>query len=69
MKVLIAIITLLLFASCGEHQVKTVTDLEHNIAIIDGCEYVTVSFTPNMFGLSHKGNCKFCAERKKIEEK
>lgn len=32
------------------------------ISIIDSCEYVNWGY-----GLAHKGNCKFCAERRKKE--
>ena len=42
---------------------KDVTDI-HSVCIIDSCEYVVVS------GFSyptHKGNCKYCAERRKKE--
>ena len=32
--------------------------------VIDSCEYITWGQ-----GLAHKGNCKFCAERRKKEAK
>lgn len=37
------------------------------ITIIDGCEYIRYS---NGHGteFTHKGNCKFCAERRKKEQ-
>lgn len=35
------------------------------IKVIDSCEYIYVSRRPlhNEFSLTHKGNCKYCAER------
>lgn len=33
----------------------------------DSCEYVKSVWTNNT--LAHKGNCKFCAERKKLTER
>lgn len=30
--------------------------------VIDSCEYITMQYR-----LAHKGNCKFCAERRKKE--
>lgn len=35
-----------------------------NISIIDSCEYVGWGY-----GLAHKGNCRFCKERKQKELK
>ena len=36
--------------------------------VIDGCEYIEYDygiFDHRVYSLSHKGNCKFCAERNK----
>lgn len=41
-----------------------------NIVVIDSCEYLIKSDQAGYFGygyLAHKGNCKFCAERRKQE--
>ena len=35
-----------------------------NIFIVDSCEYISRGYW-----LAHKGNCKFCAERRKQELK
>ena len=35
-----------------------------NLSLIDSCEYIYWGY-----GLAHKGNCKFCAERRKQELK
>ena len=33
-----------------------------HVVVIDSCEYIKWNY-----GLSHKGNCKFCAERRQKE--
>lgn len=35
---------------------------EYETVVLDSCEYVYVTAGPASWG-SHKGNCKFCAER------
>lgn len=41
----------------------------YSIIVIDSCEYIEMSFCPGCnngyYSLTHKGNCKFCAERSK----
>lgn len=37
---------------------------EYETVVLDSCEYVYVTAGPGSWG-SHKGNCKFCAERSK----
>lgn len=47
-------------------------DLRLRIVVIDSCEYLIGSrYEPSVgYGyLSHKGNCKYCAERRKRELK
>lgn len=36
--------------------------VEPNIVIIDSCEYIKAPYR-----LTHKGNCKYCIERRKQE--
>ena len=36
---------------------------EIKVVVIDSCEYITMQYR-----LAHKGNCKFCAERRKKEQ-
>lgn len=33
------------------------------VVIIDGCEYIE-----QCYGITHKGNCKYCEQRRKIEQ-
>ena len=45
-------------------------DLNVRVVIIDSCEYLVGSRNVGYQGygyLSHKGNCKYCAERRKRE--
>lgn len=42
------------------------TESNYNIKVIDGCEYIEFDsgiFDQRVYSLTHKGNCKFCAER------
>ena len=48
--------------SNGHIAINTGNSNNPNISIIDSCEYVGWSY-----GLAHKGNCRFCAERRQKE--
>jgi len=44
------------------------TDKNYTIKEIDSCEYIECDygiFDQRVYSLTHKGNCKFCAERSK----
>ena len=43
--------------------------LEGNVIVIDSCEYICYTSAGGYSYLAHKGNCKFCAERRKEELK
>lgn len=59
---------MVLLVSCNE---KSKTDSlneyfdERNIVVIDSCEYFTYRTYGFSTEITHKGNCKFCAERLK----
>lgn len=38
----------------------------HNayVIVIDGCEYISYALTTHIGLLTHKGNCKFCQQRR-----
>lgn len=38
---------------------------DYTIVVIDSCEYIRTEFFDVHY--AHKGNCKFCAERRKRE--
>lgn len=69
-KIMVFILVINLFScegniSKGDNEDK-ISDYE--IKIIDSCEYVMIERgfgDMATMGLSHKGNCKFCLERKK----
>jgi hypothetical protein len=50
--------------SNGHIAINTGNVTNPKIAIIDSCEYVQWSY-----GLAHKGNCRFCKERRQKELK
>lgn len=49
----------------GSLKLNTGCFSESHIVIIDSCEYISYN---GGYGLAHKGNCKFCAERRKKEQ-
>lgn len=59
------------FCGCGEKIKGKHTEMkeDYEIKTIDGCEYIEVSWCvgsqSGYYSLTHKGNCKFCAERSK----
>ena len=67
--ILLALTTLMMVGciekdSNGHIAINTGNVNNPKISIIDSCEYVSWSY-----GLAHKGNCRFCAERRKQELK
>lgn len=72
MKTLIYIFLSLMLISCNvkENNIKNlpeektirVNSINYEIITIDSCEYVKT-----IDQLAHKGNCKYCAERRKKE--
>lgn len=72
MKKLILLLTLA-FVMCGCIPTNEDGSLKLNtggfngsrVVIIDSCEYISYN---GGYGLAHKGNCKFCAERRKKEQ-
>jgi hypothetical protein len=72
MKKLILLLALA-FVMCGcvqkeeDGSLKLNTGLlnESYVVIIDSCEYISYN---GGYGLAHKGNCKYCAERRMMEQ-
>lgn len=67
-KLILLALAAVIMAGCIENKQNYIQSSgggQYEIEIIDSCEYIT--------GLSgafaHKGNCRFCAERRKIERK
>lgn len=58
-------------------ETKNATEQSTDVAIngqdvyvytIDGCEYIGHLYGANNDWAAHKGNCKYCAERRKLEK-
>lgn len=67
-KIIILILTALMMAGCdynSERNIDTKTKgIVYGTIIIDSCEYIR-----GMDKLAHKGNCRFCKERRQKELK
>lgn len=67
-KIMFLALTSLIIVGCNYTPTEYTTRDGKRIVLIDSCEYLTYS---NGFGphYSHKGNCRFCAERRQKELK
>lgn len=73
-KIIILALTALMMVGC---EYKTDAEIEKakslngfNIVVIDSCEYLKMREPTGYAGygfFAHKGNCRFCAERRKQE--
>ena len=63
--ILILVLVALLMIACREPGQRIETS-RYVIYIMDSCEYLKPH---DAYGLVHKGNCKYCAERRKKELK
>ena len=67
-KLILLALTTLLMVGCSDNRPITIKD-GSDIVTIDSCEYIR-SYTYYGHPVdSHKGNCKYCAERRKQELK
>ena len=68
MKKLIILALALVMCGCGKEVTYKIGNIK--IVVIDSCEYIkTHSYgISNNYNYSHKGNCKYCAERRKKEQ-
>jgi hypothetical protein len=67
LKLVLAFLVLILIG-CEQPQGESVesTNMNYDIKTIDSCEYIEFDsgiFDQRVYSLTHKGNCKFCAER------
>lgn len=60
--VLLALVTLMMVVCCKEMNKSTVTS--NSVIVVDGTTKDSCEYYPSY---GHKGNCKFCAERRKKE--
>ena len=66
-KIILLALTALMMVGCTEKSTQPIELHTLNTYIIDSCEYVGKSISFKSAILAHKGNCKFCAERRKQE--
>lgn len=76
--ILLLAVATLMMAGCEQQEAKSEQErvgYEYSVIVVDGCEYIekTDAFmTGANMGtkagyVAHKGNCRFCAERRKQE--
>ena len=65
-KSILIALTFLMMVGCNYTRTDHTTSDGKRVGIIDSCEYIIYS---NGYGqhYAHKGNCRFCAERRKQE--
>jgi len=68
-KLLLLTLTAVVMAGCAKRNADGSIKLDSNITsphvrTIDSCEYILWGY-----GMAHKGNCRYCAERRKQELK
>ena len=67
-KTILLALTALMMVGCDEKQSdETYKPYFYTTYIIDSCEYVGYAAGANWDYLAHKGNCKFCKERRQKE--
>lgn len=78
-KIILLALTALMMVGCCKHQeVKSKQEqleYDYSVIIVDSCEYIEKSYRYDIgskYGamsgyVAHKGNCKFCAQRRKQE--
>ena len=65
-KTILLALTALIMVGCGKEVVYTSDDID--IVVIDSCEYLKcITYGFNCFVYTHKGNCRFCKERRQKE--
>lgn len=74
-KIIILTLTALMMMGCEYKTDAEIAEAKRlngfKIVVIDSCEYLEKSDQAGYFGygyFAHKGNCKFCTERRKKEQ-
>ena len=64
-KIVLVALTALLLAGCAERDKSydNYMPVGYHVVVINGCEYIEETY-----GLAHKGNCKYCEQRRKKEQ-
>ena len=58
--VLLSLLALLFVRCSNSNKEQEAMPFGSHVVVIDSCEYISYGH-----GLAHKGNCKYCEERKK----
>lgn len=66
-KIILLALTVLIMVGCDGKSTQPIEVHGANTYIIDSCEYVGRYIGSRSGILAHKGNCRFCAERRKQE--
>ena len=65
-KIILLALAALMMVGCVEHYEETKINSDYSVRVIDSCEYILL----NGVGIkTHKGNCRFCKERRQKELK
>ena len=68
-KLLLLAFSAMMMVGCDQQQyANDMTKDDFGVCVYDSCEYLIAAHGYKGF-LAHKGNCKFCAERRKQELK
>jgi uncharacterized protein YcfL len=65
-KIILLALTALIMVGCVEHYKETKINSDYSVRVIDSCEYIVLS---GVGVKAHKGNCRFCEERRQKELK
>lgn len=66
-KIILLALAALMMAGCTEKSTQPKELRTTRIYIVDSCEYVGWAIGSRAGILAHKGNCRFCAKRRKQE--
>ena len=66
-KIILLALTALMMVGCDQQQfANNVTKADFGVCVYDSCEYLIAAHGYSGF-LAHKGNCRFCKERRQKE--
>lgn len=64
-KIILLALTALMMVGCDvKHYKETVINSDYSVRVIDSCEYIVLR---GVGVKSHKGNCRYCKERRQKE--
>ena len=63
-KVILLALIAFMMVGCNEEMDKTTKMVQYKILQVDSCEYLKIE---GYYGFTHKGNCRFCKERRQKE--